>query len=77
MFWGFGYQSQSTIDGVLEKPDVTLEMLLEEEDLIPECKGHHTKLIELYPFYSIIYFLLMIYFVYQYVHYNISFYLLL
>lgn len=46
MFWGFGYQSQSTIDGVLEKPDVTLEMLLEEEDLIPECKGHHTKLIE-------------------------------
>jgi len=49
MFWGFGYQSQSTIDGVLEKPDCTLEMLLEEEDIIPECKGHHTKLIELYP----------------------------
>jgi len=46
MFWGFGYQSQSTIDGVLEKPDCTLEMLLEEEDIIPECKGHHTKLIE-------------------------------
>ncbi|ORX75068.1 SAPS-domain-containing protein [Anaeromyces robustus] len=46
MFWGFGYQSQSTIDGVLEKPDLTLEMLLDEDDLIPECKGHHTKLIE-------------------------------
>lgn len=50
MFWGFGYQSQSTIDGVLEKPECTLEMLLEEEDIIQECKGHHTKLIELYPF---------------------------
>eukprot|EP00833_Pecoramyces_ruminatium_P000440 jgi/Orpsp1_1/1174472/evm.model.c7180000050247.1 len=46
MFWGFGYQSQSTIDGVLEKPECTLEMLLEEEDIIQECKGHHTKLIE-------------------------------
>jgi len=46
MFWGFGYQNQSAIDGILEKQDLTLEMLLEEEDLIPECKGHHTKLIE-------------------------------
>ncbi|OUM68411.1 hypothetical protein PIROE2DRAFT_58078 [Piromyces sp. E2] len=46
MFWGFGYQNQSVIDGILEKQDLTLEMLLEEDDLIPECKSHHTKLIE-------------------------------
>ncbi|ORX48429.1 SAPS-domain-containing protein [Piromyces finnis] len=46
MFWGFGYQNQSAIDGILDKPDVTLEILIEEEDIIPECKGHNTKLIE-------------------------------
>jgi SIT4-associating protein SAP185/190 len=47
MFWRFGgYANVSTIDTLLEKPDVTLEELLDESDLIQELKQHNTKLIE-------------------------------
>lgn len=47
MFWRFGgYANISAIDTLLEKPDVTLEDLLEESDLIQELKQHNTKLIE-------------------------------
>ncbi|KAJ9607355.1 sporulation-induced protein [Cladophialophora chaetospira] len=47
MFWRFGGYSQiSTIDTILDKPNVKLEDLLEESDLIQELKSHHTKLIE-------------------------------
>jgi SIT4-associating protein SAP185/190 len=47
MFWRFGgYANISTIDTLLEKPDVTLEELLDETDLIQELKSHNTKLIE-------------------------------
>lgn len=47
MFWRFGgYSNISTIDTILDKPNVKLEDLLEEADLIQELKSHHTKLIE-------------------------------
>lgn len=47
MFWRFGGYSQiSTIDTLLDKPNIKLEDLLEESDLIQELKSHHTKLIE-------------------------------
>jgi SIT4-associating protein SAP185/190 len=47
MFWRFGgYATVSAIDTLLEKPDVTLEELLDESDLIQELKQHNTKLIE-------------------------------
>ncbi|KIW73309.1 hypothetical protein PV04_01440 [Phialophora macrospora] len=47
MFWRFGGYSQiSSIDTLLDKPNVKLEDLLEESDLIQELKSHHTKLIE-------------------------------
>jgi SIT4-associating protein SAP185/190 len=47
MFWRFGgYAAVSTIDTILDKPDVTLEELLDESDLIQELKQHNTKLIE-------------------------------
>lgn len=47
MFWRFGgYANISTIDTILDKPDFTLEELLEEADLIQELKQHNTKLIE-------------------------------
>ncbi|OAP59101.1 hypothetical protein AYL99_06399 [Fonsecaea erecta] len=47
MFWRFGgYSNISSIDTLLEKPNVRLEDLLEESDLIQELKSHHTKLIE-------------------------------
>ncbi|KOS20146.1 Extragenic suppressor of kinetochore protein 1 [Escovopsis weberi] len=47
MFWRFGgYASISTIDTILDRPDFTLDELLEESDLIQELKQHNTKLIE-------------------------------
>lgn len=47
MFWRFGgYANISTIDTILDKPDFTLEELLDESDLIQELKQHNTKLIE-------------------------------
>lgn len=47
MFWRFGgYANISTIDTILEKPDFTLENLLDEADLLHELKQHNAKLIE-------------------------------
>lgn len=47
MFWRFGgYANISTIDTILDKPDFTLEELLEESDLIQELKQHNAKLVE-------------------------------
>lgn len=47
MFWRFGgYANVSTLDTILDKPDVTLEELLDESDLIQELKQCNTKLIE-------------------------------
>lgn len=46
MFWRFGgYANISAVDTLLDKPDVTLEELLDEPDLIQELK-QNTKLIE-------------------------------
>lgn len=50
MFWrlgGFGFSNTSAIDQLLEKgTDVRLEEVLEEEELLQECKSHNPKLIE-------------------------------
>ncbi|KAL4930785.1 SIT4 phosphatase-associated protein-domain-containing protein [Aspergillus undulatus] len=47
MFWRFGgYASISAIDSLLDKPDVSLEELLDESELIQELKQLNTKLIE-------------------------------
>ncbi|KZF24954.1 SAPS-domain-containing protein [Xylona heveae TC161] len=47
MFWRFGgYANISTIDTILDKPDVSLEELLDESDLIQELKQNNSKLIE-------------------------------
>ena len=46
MFWRFGgYSSVSTIDTLLDKPDVTLEEVLDDSELIQELKQHNSKLI--------------------------------
>ncbi|KAF8425902.1 SIT4 phosphatase-associated protein [Tirmania nivea] len=47
MFWRFGSHTNiSTIETLLDKPDVTLEELLDEAELLQELKQHNTKLIE-------------------------------
>ena len=47
MFWRFGFNS-STLDTLLDKEDVTLDEVLEEEDLLQEAKSMNPKLVELY-----------------------------
>lgn len=47
MFWRFGgYANISTLDTILDKPDVTVEELLDESDLIQELKQQNSKLID-------------------------------
>jgi len=45
MFWSF-VQPTTVIDDLLSQEDVQLETLLEEDDLLQECKAHNSKLIE-------------------------------
>lgn len=47
MFWRFGgYANLSPLDSKLDKPDVTVEELLDDSDLIQELKQQNSKLIE-------------------------------
>ncbi|KAF8979145.1 hypothetical protein BGZ46_005763 [Entomortierella lignicola] len=46
MYWRFGHQNASVIDHLLESDNVSLEELLEQDDLIQECKAQNPKLIE-------------------------------
>lgn len=47
MFWRFGgYANISAINTLLEKPDVSLEDVLDESEVISELKNRNTKLIE-------------------------------
>ncbi|KAF2749701.1 extragenic suppressor of kinetochore protein 1 [Sporormia fimetaria CBS 119925] len=47
MFWRFGgYAQISSLDTILDKPDVTVEELLDESDLIQELKQQNSKLVE-------------------------------
>ena len=50
MFWRIGFHNPSAIDSLLERQDVSLEDLLDEDDLLQECKAQNSKLIELYVF---------------------------
>lgn len=47
MFWRFGFNNPSAIDGLLEQEDVTLEEILCDQDIIQEAKSQNPKLIEL------------------------------
>ncbi|KAI8064073.1 SIT4 phosphatase-associated protein-domain-containing protein [Thamnidium elegans] len=46
MFWRFGFNNTSAIDGLLEQEDVTLEEVLCDQDIIQEAKSQNPKLIE-------------------------------
>ncbi|ORZ28877.1 SIT4 phosphatase-associated protein-domain-containing protein [Lobosporangium transversale] len=46
MYWRFGHQNASVIDHLLETGNVSLEELLEQDDLIQECKAQNPRLIE-------------------------------
>jgi len=46
MFWRLGFAQTSPVDQLLETGNFTLEQLLEEPDIIQECKQLNKKLIE-------------------------------
>lgn len=46
MFWRLGYGHTSPVEQLLERDDFTLQQLLEEQDIIQECKQLNKKLID-------------------------------
>ncbi|KAJ7633140.1 SIT4 phosphatase-associated protein-domain-containing protein [Roridomyces roridus] len=46
MFWRFGFHNASAIDSLLDKEDVSVESILDEDDLLQECKAQNTRLID-------------------------------
>ncbi|XP_033741014.1 serine/threonine-protein phosphatase 6 regulatory subunit 3-like isoform X2 [Pecten maximus] len=46
MFWKFNLLTSSHIDTLLEKEDVTLHELMDEDDILQECKAQNRKLID-------------------------------
>uniref|UniRef100_A0A8C7PZF5 Protein phosphatase 6 regulatory subunit 2 n=1 Tax=Oncorhynchus mykiss TaxID=8022 RepID=A0A8C7PZF5_ONCMY len=45
MFWKFDLHTSSQLEALLEKGDVTLTELMEEEDLLQECKAQNRRLL--------------------------------
>ncbi|XP_075905366.1 serine/threonine-protein phosphatase 6 regulatory subunit 3 isoform X3 [Nelusetta ayraudi] len=46
MFWKFDLHTTSHIDTLLEKEDVTLTELMDEDDVLQECKAQNHKLVD-------------------------------
>uniref|UniRef100_A0A6M2DRT2 Putative sap family cell cycle dependent phosphatase-associated protein n=1 Tax=Xenopsylla cheopis TaxID=163159 RepID=A0A6M2DRT2_XENCH len=46
MFWKYNYAVSPQIELLLEKEDITLSELMDEEDILQECKAQNKKLIE-------------------------------
>lgn len=42
----FGFHNGSAIDSLLDKEGVALEAILDEDDLLQECKAQNTRLID-------------------------------
>lgn len=47
MFWKYHSGTVSHVDTLLDKEEVTLTEILEQEDIIQECKSQNKKLIDL------------------------------
>ncbi|ORX98993.1 SAPS-domain-containing protein [Basidiobolus meristosporus CBS 931.73] len=46
MFWRFGFHTVSPVDTLLEKEDVTVEELMDQDDILQELRAANSKLIE-------------------------------
>lgn len=45
MFWKFNLHNSSQVEKLLEKEDLTLLELLDEEDVLQECKSQNQRLL--------------------------------
>eukprot|EP00741_Cyanophora_paradoxa_P006887 tig00001049_g6662.t1 len=45
MYWRIGFASQSSIDAVLDRKEFTLKDLMEDDELIQECKSMNKRLV--------------------------------
>ncbi|XP_034542345.1 serine/threonine-protein phosphatase 6 regulatory subunit 2 isoform X2 [Notolabrus celidotus] len=45
MFWKFDLHTSSHLEAILDKEDVTLDELMEEEDVLQECKAQNRRLL--------------------------------
>ena len=53
MFWKLGFHNQkSPLESLLEKEDVRLEEVLDQDDFLQEAKAGNDKLIALYVFFA-------------------------
>jgi hypothetical protein len=46
MFWKYNFANTSNVDALLQKDNVTLEELMDQDDIIQECQGRNTNLVE-------------------------------
>lgn len=46
MFWKFDLNTTSHVDKLLDKEDVTLHELMDEDDILQECKAQNRKLLD-------------------------------
>ncbi|XP_014676902.1 PREDICTED: serine/threonine-protein phosphatase 6 regulatory subunit 3-like isoform X2 [Priapulus caudatus] len=46
MFWRYNMMSTSHVDSLLDKENVTLQELMDEDDVLQECKAQNNKLID-------------------------------
>lgn len=54
MFWKFDLHSTSHLEALLDKDDVTLTELMDEEDVLQECKAQNRRLVQFFlPYYII------------------------
>lgn len=46
MFWKFDLNTTSHVDKLLDKEHVTLQELMDEDDILQECKAQNQKLLD-------------------------------
>jgi hypothetical protein len=61
-FWRtFGFNTVSAVETILDRESFTLEDLLDEEELLQECKNQNKRLLDLYVFRLVVLFFFLLF----------------